>query len=258
MLLLDIDNTLIPSAFAYESALGEVEKTWNRWNKSESGSFPDLYQEARKQVKFDLKSQPSNRQRILCFKKMWEFTNGFLDSKALERTLKMEEIYFQAFGKYLDSYFFENRKNYIEVFKLWKEIQESETILLLSNENLRTQILKLLNLFPRDIRFQILTSEEAGMEKPNREIFERALKKGKNPKKKSYIIGDSWEDDIKGGAALGLRLIHLKEMFGDRFYSESVGPPAGIQAIRVKNLIRGLEIFIAESLHGKPLSQVRS
>ncbi|WP_419193593.1 HAD-IA family hydrolase [Kolteria novifilia] len=54
-----------------------------------------------------------------------------------------------------------------------------------------------------------LTSAEIGRKKPHREIFQAALDQlGVNASSVVHI-GDSWEEDVLGAAALGIRPVHL-------------------------------------------------
>ena len=51
---------------------------------------------------------------------------------------------------------------------------------------------------------KVFISEEIQNTKPHREIFEHALKSTNAPKKRSIMIGDSWETDIEGALAFGM------------------------------------------------------
>ncbi len=51
---------------------------------------------------------------------------------------------------------------------------------------------------------KVFISEEIQNTKPHREIFEHAVKSTNAPKKKSVMIGDSWETDIEGALAFGM------------------------------------------------------
>lgn len=51
---------------------------------------------------------------------------------------------------------------------------------------------------------RVFISEEIQAPKPHRRIFEYALKSSNASKKKSIMIGDSWEIDIQGAAAFGI------------------------------------------------------
>lgn len=52
--------------------------------------------------------------------------------------------------------------------------------------------------------YKVFISEEIQTTKPHREIFEYALKSVNAPKKKSVMIGDSWETDIEGALSFGM------------------------------------------------------
>lgn len=51
---------------------------------------------------------------------------------------------------------------------------------------------------------KVFISEEIQTTKPHREIFEHALKSTNAPKKRSVMIGDSWETDIEGALNFGM------------------------------------------------------
>ena len=50
----------------------------------------------------------------------------------------------------------------------------------------------------------VYISEVVKIQKPNREIFEYAIKSSNAPKRSSVMIGDDWEVDIMGAAAFGI------------------------------------------------------
>ena len=51
----------------------------------------------------------------------------------------------------------------------------------------------------------LVTSEEVGFEKPNKEIFELALKKMNLEKDQVIMIGDSLEKDVIGAKNFGIK-----------------------------------------------------
>ena len=57
---------------------------------------------------------------------------------------------------------------------------------------------------------KVFVSEEIGAQKPNKLIFEHALKSMNAPKRSTLMIGDSWEADI-----VGARLSGLDQVFYD-------------------------------------------
>ena len=54
----------------------------------------------------------------------------------------------------------------------------------------------------------IITSEDAGVKKPNPIIFEYALNKTNALRNESIMIGDNWEADIMGAKNAGLDVIY--------------------------------------------------
>lgn len=55
---------------------------------------------------------------------------------------------------------------------------------------------------------KVFISEEVGAQKPHRKIFEHAVKSMNAPKKKSLMIGDSWEADIMGAKQFGIDQVY--------------------------------------------------
>lgn len=53
----------------------------------------------------------------------------------------------------------------------------------------------------------VTTSEEVGVKKPNRLVFERALDKAKVLARQSMMIGDTFEADILGAEAVGMQTL---------------------------------------------------
>jgi len=53
----------------------------------------------------------------------------------------------------------------------------------------------------------VTTSEEVGVKKPNRLVFERALQKANATPAKSVMIGDTFEADILGAEAVGMQTL---------------------------------------------------
>ena len=56
---------------------------------------------------------------------------------------------------------------------------------------------------------KMFISEEVGAQKPHRMIFEHAVKSMNAPKKKSLMIGDSWDADIVGAMQFGMDQVYF-------------------------------------------------
>lgn len=215
-LFLDLDNTILPSKEAYAYAIAECAKDWEE--RKLGGSFLDLYEAARKQVKSQLKHHSSNRLRLLCFKWMWETLrsshwNGF-KTQDIQDVFWMEERYYFHFL----SYYAEEKKkeNYQKhLFPLLVSLSKEFPIYLTTNETLRTQLLKVQGFLPEEFGFTLITSEEVGFEKPTKEFFQYVMKKANEDPKDCILLGDNWEDDILGASSHGISCIHIPKMWGE-------------------------------------------
>lgn len=61
---------------------------------------------------------------------------------------------------------------------------------------------------------KVIISEEVGAQKPNKKIFEHAVKSMNAPKKRSLMIGDSWEADILGAMQFGIDQVYYCRQAG--------------------------------------------
>jgi len=69
---------------------------------------------------------------------------------------------------------------------------------------------------------KIITSEDAGVKKPNPIIFKYALEKAQTTSKESMMIGDNWEADVMGAINNGLDAIYFnyeKKAIGENIKS---------------------------------------
>ena len=67
---------------------------------------------------------------------------------------------------------------------------------------------------------KIITSEDAGVKKPNPIIFKYALEKTKALINESIMIGDNWEADIMGAKNIGFDVIFCN--YNSKPVSESI------------------------------------
>lgn len=67
---------------------------------------------------------------------------------------------------------------------------------------------------------KIITSEDAGVKKPNKVIFEYALNLAKAVSSESIMIGDNWEADIMGAKDAGFDVIYCN--FNAQLVSENI------------------------------------
>jgi len=213
-LFLDLDNTILPSKEAYAESISKLASVWKQKELGDENDFLYRYAEARKIVKQRLEGHTSSRLRLLCFKEMVSEKWNGISVKKTENILDLEASYFEFFTDYLKK---EKKQNPIwaEVFSSLKSISSNRQIFFLTNENLKTQLLKIRAFFPSDLRFHLITSEDIGVEKPDKKYFDFALKSSESKPSECYMVGDSLGDDIEGAKKAGIPAIYQKQRFGD-------------------------------------------
>jgi FMN phosphatase YigB (HAD superfamily) len=243
-LLLDLDNTLLPSKQAYDYAITELSKDWKTKGMGSESDFISSYSESRKHIKIQLGHHSSNRLRLLCFKNLLDQRNYGIDGMDIDLLLWLEERYFFHFGKSLcDSR--DRNPDWAKLFIHLKQVFETGNALILTNENLRTQLLKLRAFFPENLRILFLTSEEIGIEKPHPNYFEYALKKVNKKPSECMMIGDNWEDDISGANSSGISGIHLKSIFGqEKIVRELNSVLPGIKNFETDHILSAIEFAL--------------
>ncbi len=217
-LFFDLDDTLVNSAAAYDEGLRAL------------GLEPNdpIFLEARKQVKEVLGAVPSARSRILYLKRYLELSSGYTPIHHLE-----------ILKKYEDSVCSFVKKQWLELKRdvLFSNLSLKHQLYIVTNETTRMQSLKMLALDPHFKYFSgMITSEEAGVEKPNLKIFQLALLRSRAEVHNSYMIGDSIENDIQPAIQMGMNAIHTYEFL-------SATAPTATAARRVAKLDQILEMI---------------
>ncbi len=77
---------------------------------------------------------------------------------------------------------------------------------------------------------KVITSEEAGVKKPNPIIFNYALKKANAKVQESVMIGDNWEADIMGAKEIGFDVIFCN--FNNSLVSQNIKSVSNLLAIK--------------------------
>lgn len=187
-LLLDLDDTLFDAESAYAFSLKSI------------GIDPQStdYCEARQTIKSRLgEGHVGARNRILYFKQMLDRKTEYSHHRVLDLMDQYE--------KNLN----DNIKNQWSLLgrrKLFEGKLKEIPKVIVTNENLRTQMIKLRaidpdgNLFPH-----VMTSEEMGVEKPSLILFEQAAKLLGAKISECVMVGDSLETDMAPAIQLGMR-----------------------------------------------------
>ena len=154
---------------------------------------------------------------------LWErYQNGFISADELKwrrmwRTLLEFKIGDEALSKSLSQRFLEilpTKKNLfphtIEILNYLTEKKYS--IHLITNGFEKTQWSKLKNSNMEHFFEHVITSEGSNSMKPEKEIFEYALKKADASVHESIMIGDNLDADIRGAMSAGLDTVFVNHI----------------------------------------------
>jgi len=191
--IFDIDNTI----YDYDSndviAMRELCKFAEEKFNLDEDAFLKIYYESRKVVKTRLTEGAGQHNRMLFFQAAVEI----IGKNPFDYVLEMYEIYWNTF--------LEGMKLYDGAEEFLKSLKESELkIALCTDMTAHIQYRKIKKLGISDLIDVIVTSEEAGFEKPSPLIFNLVLEKLKLKPSEAIYIGDHIDKDIKGALNCGM------------------------------------------------------
>lgn len=216
-LFFDLDDTLFHSDAAYVQALVDVD--------IDPQGKPFLG--ARAAVKKQLgEGHVCARNRFLYFKELLISEKRYSPSALLDLTDRYEA----ALLKHV-----QNQWQVLGRANLFARFSGHPRVVV-TNEIARTQTLKLKTIDPDGKLFpHVVTSEEAGVEKPNAALFELGFRRlGMSPKE-CVMIGDNLEFDILPALGFGCRAILTQE-----FKKATGNIPAGVPVLSSLNELPAL------------------
>ena len=199
----DLDNTLYDYNPAHRSAQSAVKNKMIQMFTLSARDFDELIAKAKEYTKGRLEGMASSHSRLLYFQRMLEMMGT---GSQLLYALDFEQTYWRTF--------LSHAKLFEGVSELLEEIRLLEIpIAIVTDMTAQIQFRKILY-FNLDYYFDhVVTSEEAGCEKPCETIFELTLKKLNIQKNATvWMIGDHPDKDISGSrnaiGAITLQKIH--------------------------------------------------
>jgi HAD superfamily hydrolase (TIGR01549 family) len=194
-ILLDIDNTLYDYESCHQFAMDKC-RIWikNHFNINEH-SFNLAFKESRRTINERLRETAASHNRLLYF----QLTLEKLEINSLKYSLLLYNCYWDNFLSYMNpfkgiEYIFQKYNgNICFVTDLTAHIQHRKIT--------RLDLAKYLN--------HLVTSEEAGCEKPDQNIFKLALEKLNLEVNEVCMIGDNFNKDIIGANNLSIQSIWL-------------------------------------------------
>ena len=192
-IIFDTDNTLYEYSPAHDTALKAVCVKAKRILGCREKEFETVYNESRAEIKKRLGSVASSHSRLLYFQLVIEKIMG---KSNLFATLDLDQTYWRIF---------------LDNAVLFPDVKE--LISLVHQMGIRTAVVtdltsqiqfRKLIFFGLDDFFDVMvTSEEAGADKPNEAAYLLALNKLKIASEKCWMIGDNYNADMMGGKDVG-------------------------------------------------------
>lgn len=186
--LFDTDNTLYPYDPAHKAAMDAVRTKAVRVFGIDKEKFDESFGMARNAVKERLRGTASSHSRLLYFQRMLEMMG--LGSQVL-LALDMEQTYWRTFLS--NAKLFEGVKEFLDDLRI-----AGIPSAIVTDLTAQIQFRKMVY-FGLDHYFDyIVTSEEAGFDKPHHSPFEIAFHKMQPKGSCIWMIGDNPETDICG------------------------------------------------------------
>lgn len=196
-ILIDLDNTLYDYQPCHEHALRHCHELFSRTVEQVSfEEFASLYAAGRKAVKEHNAGTVGSRSRHLYFQRLFEQKFG---ASRIADALALGDAYWSAFVAQMQL-----RPWVVPLLEAARE--RGMRVVVITNLESSLQYQKLLRLgVAQQIDF-IVTSEEAGIEKPDQKIFALALAKIGMKPAEAVMIGDDPEDQ-QGAEGIGIPYI---------------------------------------------------
>jgi len=201
-ILFDTDNTLYPYDPAHAAAQSAVRNKVVSTFSIEAEEFDKAFKEAREQIKTRLKHTASSHSRLLYLQRMLEIMG--LGSQVL-LALDFEQTYWRTFLS--NAVLFDEVKELLDDLRLL-----GVPTAIVTDLTAQIQFRKVVY-FGLDRYFDyIVTSEEAGYDKPHKAPFQIALEKMQPKGSCIWMIGDNPVNDIRGARekinAVTLQKVH--------------------------------------------------
>lgn len=200
IVIFDLDGTLYNYEKCHYKALRTVyDYTYKKFGIEEE-KFYRLYEEAKNDTKLNLKGTASCHNRIIYFKNFLQKINKDI----FKYSEKLYNIYWHEFFNNMELY-----PNVIDTFIYLKK--NDIKIAISSNLTTLIQIRKIRKLKINKYINYLLTSEELGVEKPNKNMFINILNYFNVANNEVIFVGNDYKNDIIGANNIGIKSILINE-----------------------------------------------
>ena len=198
--LLDIDNTIYHYESCHKQALNLLIEEMSKLLTFSEEKIKIEFLNSRKIVNKTLYDTASSHSRFLYIQLTLEKILGYSD---FYNTLRLEKLYWDTF--------LEKMELNVAAKKFILKCEEKNIpICCLTDLTAEVQFRKVLKLNLENYIKYIVTSEEVGIEKPNKKMFQSALEKLRLSTDQVIMIGDSIDKDISGAEEMGIKSYLVK------------------------------------------------
>lgn len=214
-ILFDLDNTLYEYEPVHKKALREAYNILRKDIKISFQKFMRLFNFSRLEIHQELSGTASSHNRTLYFQRLIEKTHKTVESQLI---LNLSHAYWGSFLK--------NIRLKEGVMQTLKELKRRGLkIIIVSDLTTKIQLKKLVKLKINSYIDFLVTSEEAGSEKPHSIMFLLALNKVNLKPEDVIMVGDSKSSDISGANAVGIDTVLISKEKIIRKNSEDYSHP---------------------------------
>jgi len=212
-LLIDLDDTIYAYAPRHQAALDALARAAVELGAvDDAATFGDAYQQARRATHERLAGTAASHHRLL-------YVQGALERLTGEARPTLALALYDA---YWDGYLADLKPDPDAREALLAFREAGLRLAFVTDLTAHDQLRKLRRLGLEELGVQLVTSEEAGREKPDRAPFDLALAKlGLTASREVWMIGDSLTSDVAGARQLGLFTVWLRRSATQ----DVVGPP---------------------------------
>ena len=197
--LFDLDNTLYDYDTPHKKSLKEVHKILTNYISISFSRFIKLFNLAKCEIHRELAGSASSHNRVLYFQRLIEKTHNTVEPSLI---LKLYKTYWDTLLKNINL-----RKGALGVLKQLKK--KGIKIAIVSDLTTHIQLRKLEQLKISKYVDILVTSEEAGSEKPHAIMFLLALNKLNVSPHEAIMVGDNAIADVEGANFVGLYTVLL-------------------------------------------------
>lgn len=196
----DLDNTVYDYDFCHQKAMEILIRYCEEKYALSAHEFNQKYSLAKKIIKARLGNTGASHNRMLYMQTLLEL----MGRKPADGALDMYDTYWNTM--------LETMKPFQQILPLMETLNEKDIkIAVLTDLTAHIQHRKIIRLGLAEYIDVLVTSEEAGREKPDRKMFDLLLEKLEVEPYEVIMLGDSYEKDILGAKRAGMHGILCNE-----------------------------------------------